>query len=355
MRTLVISDLHLGSRSGHDVLRLAPARERLLEAIDGIDRLVLLGDTVELMYRRIDRPMAVAEPVIRAIGRRLGHDREVIIVPGNHDGPLARHWALAQGRRLQPSTEVSPTASPTLERLAEWLRPARTRVAYPGLWLGDGIWATHGHYLDRHLVPESAVGLLRLGARRCRNVPAAPIDYETHPRRRPRRRHQPVTERLLSRPVGTLVELTAELLQRGLLRPVLGLLRDTGLAGVTARMLDAQMRHASVPAIAVVADRLGVDADVIIFGHVHRRGPIDSERWPAENGRRFLNTGSWVYEPLLIDRVQPPHGYWPGGAVLIDATGPPRSVGLLDDLSAADLRPGPVTSAAGAESAATAE
>ena len=110
---------------------------------------------------------------------------------------------------------------------------------------------------------------------------------------------------------------------------------------------------AGVPAMARVVERLGIEADVVVFGHVHRRGPLDGERWPEENGTRFINTGSWLYEPLLVDRVTPPHGYWPGGGVLIEPGRAPRSVGLLDDLAAEQLRPAPPTSAVGAGSAAT--
>jgi UDP-2,3-diacylglucosamine pyrophosphatase LpxH len=359
VRTLVISDLHLGNRAEHDVLRRAPARERLLEAVDDVDRLVLLGDVMELMGRRPERAMAAAEPVMRALGGRLGGEREVIIVPGNHDGPLARRWALAQGPRLAASSEVTPTASPALERLVDWLRPARARVAYPGVWLADGVWATHGHYLDQHLIPESAVGLLRLGARRRSDVRADPIDYERRRQRRRqrRRRHEAFPERLAARPVGTMVDALARLLRGALVPEVLRLLMDTGLARVPAGLLDAQMRYASVPAMARVVERLGIETDVVLFGHVHRRGPLDGERWPQEHGTRFINTGSWLYEPLLVDRARPPHGYWPGGAVLMEPGQPPRSVGLLDDIGAEQLRParaGGLISAGDAGFAATA-
>ncbi len=52
-----------------------------------------------------------------------------------------------------------------------WLAPARvTRVSYPGVWLGDRIWATHGHYLDHHLHPG-------LGLR-----PVAPVAARRRPR-----------------------------------------------------------------------------------------------------------------------------------------------------------------------------
>ena len=44
MRTLVISDLHLGSRIGRDVLRRPAALDRLCAALEEADRLVLLGD-----------------------------------------------------------------------------------------------------------------------------------------------------------------------------------------------------------------------------------------------------------------------------------------------------------------------
>jgi hypothetical protein len=51
-----------------------------------------------------------------------------------------------------------------------------------------------------------------------------------------------------------------------------------------------------------------------------------------------LNTGAWLYEPLLVHRASPPHPYWPGGSVLLEPGMEPRAVGLLDDLTPAMLR-----------------
>jgi UDP-2,3-diacylglucosamine pyrophosphatase LpxH len=332
VRTLVVSDLHLANRARHDALRLPVLRERLIDAIGHADRLVLLGDAVELVHRHPRRSLAAAEPVLRALGRALGPEREVIIVPGNHDAPLLRAWALAQGGRLEASSSVPATASPALERVLGWLAPARAHVSYPGVWLGERVWATHGHYLDHHLLPDSAFGVLRPGRRDPMAGASLPIDYEQM-HLHSRRSREPFAARLAARPVATVLQSAADAA-----RILPRMLLNSRMSPLTARLLDVQMRRAAIPAMARVVERLRIDADWVIFGHVHRRGPIGDEPWPSEGSPRFLNTGAWLYEPLLVDRGTSPHPYWPGGAVLLDGAEPPRSVGLLDDLGAGDLR-----------------
>jgi hypothetical protein len=113
------------------------------------------------------------------------------------------------------------------------------------------------------------------------------------------------------------------------------------IAPLTARLLGTQMQRASIPALARVLGQIGIDADWVVFGHVHRVGPLrgdDLEQWRGPGGRpRFLNSGSWLYEPLLVHRARPPHPYWPGGAVQLEPGADPRAVGLLDELSVGDL------------------
>jgi hypothetical protein len=179
VRTLIVSDLHLGQRPGQDVLRVGAVRQRLLGALDTVDRLVLLGDIVELgsrLHRR--RPMEVAGPVLAEIAARMGPEREIVLVPGNHDGILTRDWARARGDALGLADAVPTDVTPLLASVTAMLAPARVRVSYPGLWVREDVWATHGHYLDRHLVPESTYGLRRRGLAQ----PAAgavPGDYES--------------------------------------------------------------------------------------------------------------------------------------------------------------------------------
>jgi UDP-2,3-diacylglucosamine pyrophosphatase LpxH len=348
VRTLIVSDLHLGQRAHQDVLRLAAPRARLLEALDRVDRLVLLGDVVELTTRQTRRPMAVAEPILRQIGERLGPGRELVLVPGNHDGALVRSWALAQGRELGTADAVASEITRALSRVTSWLAPARVRVSYPGVWLGDGVWATHGHYLDRHLLPESSFGVPR-GRLRDGHGLALPADYE-RPRHGGRGRRRGLGRRghaglgfgarLRSRPVATVIETLAELTRVATMQRVPEAMMRVNLAPVTARLIDTQMRHASVPAMAHVARRLGIDAEWIVFGHVHRGGPREGERWQLSlGGPRLVNTGSWLYEPLLLDRAAAPHPYWPGGAVLLESGHDPRALCLLDGLTGAELRP----------------
>jgi UDP-2,3-diacylglucosamine pyrophosphatase LpxH len=338
MRTLVVSDLHLGSCAAHDVLRRGIALDALLGAVRDADRLVLLGDVVELIEGRPGWAMRIAEPVVRAIGDAVGKGCEVIVVPGNHDHALARPWLRAQarrGRRTAPATRVPIRATARLTQLAAWLKPARVSVRYPGVWLADGVYATHGHYVDRHLVPA------KWGARL--HGPFAPI-----PARRARvedyeRTAGPymasVSSALavtLPRALGDVIDTTTGLIRRATV-PVGGAMPDT-LAPALASALDLRFRRIALPAMAQVIARLHVRAHDVIFGHLHRPGPLPGDA-PGEwtfGDLRLHNAGSWVFEPLLVGSAHPPHPYWPGGAVIVDGERI-LTVALLDHVQQAQL------------------
>lgn len=337
MRTLIISDLHLGQRPGQDLLRRTLVRERLICALDGVDRLVLLGDIVELGSRlHARRPMEVARPVLAEIAGAIGPEAEIVLVPGNHDGVMVRDWVRARGSALGLDDPVPVDATPLLGAVTAMLAPARVRVTYPGFWVREDVWATHGHYLDRHLVPESTFGLRRRGLA-TPVAGAVPGDYE-RARRRARRAQNARQSRgsvssLRERPLATTLEHLAELT-----RHTGDLLRGAHLTRLTAGALDIQARRAAVPALAHAAGRLGVQAPWVVFGHIHRPGPDPGQQWqPWPGAPRLLNTGSWVYEPLLLDHASPPHPYWPGTAVLVTDEGEPQLLGLLDGLSGAEL------------------
>lgn len=313
---------------------------RLLEALDGVERLVLLGDVVELLEGRAARAMHDAEPILRLIGSTLGPDREVVFVPGNHDRALIAGWIRRVGTGLAPASRLPLDATPELARFASWLGPARVRVRYPGVWLAPGVWATHGHYLDRHLLPESAFGVTRGLLGRVPRPGAAPIDYELAGGPSLTRLQAGVIK-ALPRPLAALAEELADLIRASTMPLAPHRLLRPGMARLTAGVLGAQMRLASLPALSHVVGRLGIDAEWVLFGHVHRLGPLPGDletRWRGPLGRpRLLNTGSWVYEPLLVHNATAPHPYWPGGGVILEHGAAPRAVGLLDGVPASAM------------------
>ena len=144
LRTLVVSDLHLGAHAERDVLREPGGRARRCStrASPSVDRLVLLGDVLELRHG----PCATRWPrrAARWRARRgAGAGREVVIVPGNHDHQLLAPWLERAGvtRTGPPPAPASPLGLETRStrrreilgraRAAGWPRPA-SRVALPG-------------------------------------------------------------------------------------------------------------------------------------------------------------------------------------------------------------------------------
>ena len=74
-------------------------------------------------------------------------------------------------------------------------------------------------------------------------------------------------------------------------------------------------------------ERLGIRAEYVIVGHSHRSGPWpadDRTEWTAPGGARIMNTGSWTYQPHFLTATPNESPYWPGTAVLVEETGPPR-------------------------------
>ena len=79
MRTLLISDLHLGSRTGSDVLRRSELRAPLLAEAARADRVVLLGDVLELRHGPPREALAAARGFFEELGGAL-RGRELVVV-----------------------------------------------------------------------------------------------------------------------------------------------------------------------------------------------------------------------------------------------------------------------------------
>lgn len=325
VRTALVSDLHLGTLSDSDVLRHPHVRERLLAALDGVDRLVLLGDVLELREAPVGEILRRAQPFLDEL--REAFRGEVVVVPGNHDHHLVSRWLEDRGDEplgLEHHMESELLGLP---------------MAYPGLWLRDGVYATHGHYLDAHMtIPRIEAIAIGAVARLTRGLPTGartPDDYESV--------LAPIyafsyalAQSRTARSLGTDTSrrVWARLNGRGLGARALGGLaiplavaglNRAGLGPYEGKITRQALRRSGVDAMAALVSHLGIDAEHVIFGHTHRPGPLPSDLdWQAPAGPRLVNTGSWLLETGLTAEHAGTSPYWPGTMVLVDDDGPPR-------------------------------
>src|SRR3954454_3051474 len=115
MRTAIISDLHLGVASDEDVLRDPGIRRVLFEELAGADRLLLLGDVVELRNLPVGPSLERSRPFFEELGEAIGN-AEVTLLPGNHDArlaePLLDELSIKGNPALQLDHHYPPTTGP---------------------------------------------------------------------------------------------------------------------------------------------------------------------------------------------------------------------------------------------------
>jgi predicted phosphodiesterase len=341
------------------VLRDPKSRARLIERLPQVDRLVLLGDVIELRHGPARSALQEAQPVLREIAQALPGGAEVVLVPGNHDHRLLAPWvtrrALHDGAApigLQTGVDWEP--GEPLWAIAETLGPERLQVSYPGVWLDDQVYATHGHYGDRHttlpILERLGAGVTARVVGEPRGGPGRAEDYEAT--------LAPVYawidaiaeqggpalpgsgagmqarlwQRMSRRSPGRRAALGRILTGAGVRTAVAGLNR-AGIGPLRADLSGQELRLAALRAFAEVVRRLDVSAQQVIFGHTHRAGPLpgdDLREWNTGTGARLLNTGSWVHEPAFLGRTPGQSPYRPGFAAEVSDGAPPRLINLLD-------------------------
>ena len=385
MRTLLISDLHLGSGPRADILRSETLRGPLLEAVAASDRVVLLGDVLELRHGPARLAMAAGRPFFEQLGKALGGG-EVVICPGNHDYALMAGWLARRGDVERPAPLgveqrfSAAEVSHALTAIAEWLAPAELSVAYPGLWVRPDVYAMHGHYLDCHVTIPT---LERLGIGAMSRVLSRPADslrcaddYEMvsgplfawidavarqgptgpaingsitvrawHALGGDDSTHSALAKegtRTIVR--DTIASVVPRMRKRALMNAfplVVGALNRAGMGPLKADISGPELRRAGLCAMGEVAARLGLGQAYVIFGHTHRAGPLpgdDEREWRGRLGARLVNTGCWTYERAFLTAAAPENPYWPGSCVIVEDSGPPQVERLLAGCSHEDLR-----------------
>jgi hypothetical protein len=365
--TAIVSDLHLGTVSGADLARRAPGLERLLAVAEEAERIVFLGDLLELRERPTAAVLADVAPVLAALGEVTAGKR-VTLVPGNHDhqlvAPALERERLAGASALDVAGERPPRPGELAARVAALMPRSELTVSYPGVWLRDDVYATHGHYLDAHLtVPRVeclvAAAMERLGTRLGPDGPRSAADYEaifapmyalSHAIAQNASARPALRRNNLSRHVWTLAtnggasrseRLRGALVGRVAIPAAVAALNATGLGPFNPELSGEELRRAGLEAMGEVARRLGVDGAHVVFGHTHRAGPLpaadERDGWALPGGGRLTNVGSWIDEDVFVDGDGAANPYWPGRVGWLDDEGPPRLAVALDgsDLTAA--------------------
>ena len=361
----MVSDLHLGARAGGDLLQRPRWRERLLREVADVDRVLLLGDIVELRERPLAEAVDAATPFFDELGEALG-EGEVVLVGGNHDHQLAA--PVLEPRRLKsgPPLGLEQTAKPgrsgTLSALARRLGSKTSlTIAYPGLWLRDDCYAFHGHYLDVHItVPTFEALAVSIVERLVGDLPegsVTPDDYEAplapvyafayalaQGRRRAGRAvgagaSLGLWDRLNA--TGGRRGLEAKLLGSVLVPGAITALNLAGFGPFGGTISAEEIRRAGLRGVGEVVKRLGIEADHVVFGHTHRPGPLSGfdrkSDWVAPGGARLHNSGGWVYERSLSGAGPADSPYWPGACVVVPESGPPEVRRLLEDADKGDF------------------
>jgi hypothetical protein len=381
MRTAVVSDFHLGHLGAADVARDGKPLAALVEAVEGADRLVLLGDLVELRERPLAQALDVARPLLEALGRALA-GRHVVLVPGNHDHALAEPWLA----RLRLNGEELPSEAEwpvgiedgAAGRIAAWMPDVEVTLAYPGLRLRPDVYATHGHYLDLHLtvprleaIAASAMGrvtglgkaaasaseyetilaplyafyeglaqgasarALARGGSLSRDVWQLVSDGRARDVARAPAAATPAGDSSAAnpsaRPASARAVAARFLLGRVTIPGAVGALNLLGLGPFRATLTGEELRRSGLLAMARVAEVLAPGTEHVIFGHTHRPGPLardDAAEWTTLSGTRLWNSGCWLHEGAFV-RTGRDSPYWPGTVLTLVDEDTPRIENVL--------------------------
>ncbi|MEA2424005.1 MAG: hypothetical protein QOH13_415 [Thermoleophilaceae bacterium] len=351
--TAVLSDLHLGTRSQADVLRRPALRRILFDALQEADEIVLLGDVLELREQPLPDVLEVALPFFEEMGEALPGKR-ITVLGGNHDHRIVSEWLEHRRLAAEPlglEQRAAAKESTPLSLIAERMPRNELELAYPGVWVRPGTYATHGHYIDAHMsIPRLEAIAISATSRATGGMPSpprTPDDYEAaitplyafaYALAQGSGRARRVLGMDLSRKVWKRIDTRRGLRSRALaglaIPSAVWALNRAGMGPFEAKLTGATLRESGLRGMRDLIHALEIDANEVIFGHTHRPGPLPAD---TDWDRRLFNTGSWLYEPNLLQATAAESPYWPGCVVFVEDDKPPELRRVLLDVSHEEL------------------
>ena len=289
----------------------------LVEAVSDADRLVLLGDIVELRERPLAEALEVSRPVLEALGRAMA-GRPVVLVPGQ-PRPRARRAvaraAAARGRGAAGGGGVAGGAGRRRGRAhrrvdarrgadARLSRPAAARRRlrhsrplprpapdHPAARVDRGVRDGPAH--EARPRARARPPTTRPSSPRCTpSTPASPRAPRparwpaaaasrapsgsapaTAARPTPPRPSAPATRRARASAAATRF-----LLGRVTIPGAVAALNVLGLGPFRATLTGEELRRSGLDAMARVAEVLAPGTPHVVFGHTHRPGPLRARR-----------------------------------------------------------------------------
>jgi UDP-2,3-diacylglucosamine pyrophosphatase LpxH len=276
MTTVILSDLHIGSRQ--TIVTSSLPMDRIAGALDDRDvtRVILAGDTFDCFDTPLRECLDRAGPFFQMLAA--SHHRPTLeIMPGNHDLILKYPAGDAQVLR-------------------GFLRRFGVRLLRPDIVdIGDRVAVTHGHLYEAWL-------------------------YDLRPDEDWRRWYEDLcVRRALARAAEDRASLAKirEALQQGKDREMSP---ENILLGMDAVAKEFRIRRGRSGRVSH-----------LIFGHTHlHNGPTLFE------DRLYTNSGCWVWDQYFVDKFGP-HLALPGTIVRVDRGGNVQVVNLLADFTAREI------------------
>lgn len=330
---LVISDIHFGDKKACDLLRYQWAQDKLFQALEECDQIILLGDIWDFTFCSFLEAIKVSEPFFRRLGQTMPH-LKVTVTAGNHDHHLVlRANDEAKENQALYGIETPSFTLPPAERILRAFMPHNKIESFYPFWSDKDIWYHHGHYISSHLEMFGWQVLDRLqwrviGQKRNKNAkllveeyealiaPLHELSYQVAQLSKGSESQKQIVSQM--KKFGDIFQGTSNIVSLLPAKIIKKNELDKDAEEVLQSVVNQTEQFANnkidTEAIKKVLLNLEVKQPKVIFGHTHRAN--GGEDITEENQTwQVYNAGSWIYDNKLFKHTK---NSLPGSVLLID-------------------------------------